>query len=179
VDRDEEPVARVERSAEAEDLTAPAVRFVPAVDCDGIGGTWRGQAYSAPHAGYYEFTLQVAQPAFGDHDLTGSIVARSWEGTPAEVVPPETCDGRYHWTVVEGAAGRVDDDGSFSFGGTSWAVGEHLCGDEVTDYSLDKLTTVVADTDSGHVTRMTGVLTDSVVWTGAGLPIELTRVACD
>lgn len=170
-------VAMVDRAAEP--TTLPAIGFVPARDCKGIGGTWRGQVYSDPHGGYYDFTLKVAQPAAGRPGLSGSIVARSWEGSREDVAPPDGCDGSYHWTVVEDAAGRLGDGGAFTFAGTSWRVGEHLCGERVTDYSFDRLTTTAPGGAVDGLTRMTGIVSDDVVWVNGGLPIDLTRVACE
>ena len=42
----------------AEETTFPSVTFVAARGCEGLAGTWRGQVYSRPHGGYYEFTAQ-------------------------------------------------------------------------------------------------------------------------
>jgi hypothetical protein len=177
LDRVEPAAATVDHVTAAAAL--PAIGFVPAQGCRGIGGTWRGQVYSDPHGGYYDFTLRVAEPSAGQAALAGSIVARSWEGGRDDVAPPDGCDGSYHWTVVEDAAGRIGDDGSFAFAGTSWRVGEHLCGDRVTDYSFDRLAARVPGGAVDGLTRMTGVVSDDVVWVNGGLPIDLTRVACE
>jgi len=159
--------------------SAAGVGFVPAQGCDGVTGTWRGQVFSPPHAGYYEFTLHVAEATPGGGELTGSIVARSWQGEVEDVAPPEVCGAGYHWTVAEEAAGRVREDHTLSFGGTSWKVGEHLCGERVSDYSLDQVSVVLPEGDLSSVSRLSGAVSDSVVWVGDGMPIELTRVACD
>jgi hypothetical protein len=166
-----------EPGAVAENTTAPAVSFVSAKDCSGIGGTWRGQVYSEPHGAYYEFTVQMAQSNAARPELSGSIVARSWAGTADDVSPPETCNGGFHWTVEENAAGELHSDGSVFFGATTWRAGESLCGDPVTDYSLDQLESLQPDGDATHVTKLTGVASDSAVWSD-GVGIELTRIAC-
>ncbi len=176
-DRSEPSAQLVDRVAEATPL--PAIGFVPAQGCKGIRGAWRGQVYSDPHGGYYDFTLRVTQPDPGRPELSGSIVAWSWEGGRDTVAPPDACDGSYHWTVLEDAAGRLGDDGSFAFAGTSWRVSEHLCGERVTDYSFDKLTATVPGGVVDGLTRMTGVVSDDVVWVNGGLAIDLTRVACE
>ncbi len=163
----------------AEETTFPSVTFVAARGCEGLAGTWRGQVYSRPHGGYYEFTAQIAPPREGEAGLSGSIVARSWEGTPADVAPPDACGSGYHWTVEEDAAGQLRNDGSLSFGATSWRVGEHFCGDTVTDYSLDQLEDLRPNGAGDGITKLTGFAMDGVVWTGGGLPIELTRIACE
>jgi hypothetical protein len=159
-----------------EKATAVAVSFVPARECDGVGGTWRGQVYSVPHAGYYEFTAKISRPDPSRPELSGSIIARSWGGIPEDVVPPDSCEDTFHWTVVEEAAGTVAEDGSLSFAGTSWHVGEHFCGEDVTDYSLDHLDVhPAADGDPAH---LTGIASDTAVWVN-GLGIEMTHVACE
>jgi hypothetical protein len=174
--------ARVDEVKAAEPETAvanrPRVSFVAAAGCDdSVAGTWRGQVYSDPHGGYYEFTAKIARPTPGQSGLSGSLVARSWGGAPESVAPPDACDDdSFHWTVLEEAAGEVRDDGSVAFGGTSWSVGEHLCGERVTDYSLDHLALVHADGDDTH---LHGTVSDSAVWVGDGLPIELTHIACE
>lgn len=152
---------------------------VAAEGCEGIGGTWLGQAYSAPHSGFYEFTAHITQPDPASPELEGSLVAHSWAGTSDDVVAPGACDGDFHWTVLEDAAGTFGEDGAVSFGGTAWRVGEHFCGEAVTDYSLDHLDLVPLSGDPSHVTTMAGVLTDGAAWAEAGLGIELTRIACD
>ncbi len=171
----EEVVDRVDDRA-----AAPAVSFVPAQGFDGVGGTWRGQVYSEPHAGYYEFTAHIVRPSLNQPELTGSLVARSWQGTRDDVAPPDVCaEGAFHWTVVENGAGLVHDDGAVSFAGTSWAVGDHFCGERVTDYSFDHLDMVAPGGDMSDVSKLTGRASDAVVWVGAGLPIELTRISCE
>jgi hypothetical protein len=157
---------------------APKVSFVAARDCEGIAGTWRGQVYSEVHGGYYEFTAQIAQPDLERPELTGSMVARSWQGPAEDVAPPETCDTGFHWTVLEDAAGSLREDGSLSFDATTWRVGEHFCGDRVTNYSLDQLEELRPLGDGVHTTTLSGIVKDPVIWTD-GLPIELTRIACE
>lgn len=147
-------------------------------ECQGVVGTWRGQVYSEPHAGYYDFTVRVSQPSADAPELSGTILARSWAGATEDVAPPEACNGGFHWTVVEPAVGHVADDGSLTFEGASWQVGEHFCGEEVTSYSPDKLEVVpIKDEATGRVT-LSGVLTDGAVWSQTGLHIELDRVSC-
>jgi hypothetical protein len=145
--------------------------------CQGAAGTWRGLVYSEPHSGYYDFTLHIAQPSPDAPELSGSILARSWSGSTEDVTPPETCDSGFHWTVHENAAGRVGEDGTLTFEGSDWAVGEHLCGERVENYSLDKFEVFRAD-DDGQGPKLTGVITDSAVWKDAGMHVDLTRVSC-
>ena len=162
----------------AESAAAPTISFVPADGCDGIGGTWRGQASSEPHGAYYDFTFQFAPRGAGRPELTGSMLVRSWEGNAGDINPPEGCGDHYHWTVLEDAVGRVSASGSVRFEGTSWSPGENPCGEPVTNYSLDRIDALPAAGRSGEVTRMSGSLSDHVVWKEGGLPIDFTRTAC-
>ena len=184
-----EPAATLEDRHESAPLTvrdepvtdegaAPRVGFVAARGCEGIAGTWRGQVYSDVHGGYYEFTAQIEQPDLARAELTGTMVARSWQGTAEDVAPPETCDTGFHWTVLEDAAGSLREDGSLSFDATTWRVGEHFCGDRVTNYSLDQLEELRPVGDGVHTTSLAGIVKDPAIWTD-GLPIELTRIACE
>jgi hypothetical protein len=145
--------------------------------CKGVAGTWRGLVYSEPHSGFYDFSLHIAQAAPEAPALSGSILARSWSGSTDDVTPPETCDTGFHWTVNETAEGKVGDDGTVAFGGTGWEVGEHLCGDRVTNYSLDKFE-VFQSEGEGQTAKLSGVITDSAVWKDTGMHVELTRVSC-
>jgi hypothetical protein len=166
-------------AAEKEPGEAPKVSFVAAEGCQGVAGTWRGQVYSEPHNGFYEFTAHITQPTAGNAALEGTITARSWQGGHGDVAPPDTCDSGYHWTVVERAAGSVASDGAVTFQGTDWRRDELLCGGEVTDYSPDELHDLRADGDDASTTKLTGVVSDQVVWKNGGLPIEMTRIACE
>jgi hypothetical protein len=158
----------------------PTVKFFAEEGCAGIAGTWRGQVYSDLHGGYYEFTLNLHDAAVGGGALTGNILARSWSGAPEDVAPPEECGNAFHWTVTEEASGQFGSDGKLTFGGErSWNESEHLCGDPVTDYSFDKFDTDVPGATADGVTRISGRVFDDVVWKAPGLPIELTRVACE
>ena len=174
--------SEVEDVKVAEEQVAPvgAVHFVPAVGCEGVGGTWQSQVYSPEHAGYYEFTLHV-HPAAHGASLAGDIVARSWMGAEADVSPPESCasDDHYHWTVVEPASGEVHPDGTIHFGGTAWSVGEHLCGTRVTDYSPNQFDFAPPAGETQIGSTLTGAISDAVVWVAPGMPAELTRISCD
>ena len=75
--------------------------------------------------------------------------------------------------VVELASGTVGADGTMHFASTSWRVGSHLCGERVTDYSLDRFEVPLAD----GATSAHAVASDDVVWV-AGTPLDLTRVSC-
>jgi hypothetical protein len=147
-------------------------------ECTGVTGTWRGQVYSEPHGAFYDFTLKVTQPSPGEPELSGSILARSWEGTTEDVARPETCDGRFHWTVVEDGAGSVGEDGSIRFEGVNWQVGEHLCGEPVATYSPDKFDAVASKDETTGETTLSGIVTDGAAWSQAGLHVELTRASC-
>jgi hypothetical protein len=145
--------------------------------CAGVTGTWRGLVYSEPHTGYYDFTLHITQPAADARELEGSVLARSWSGAIEDATPPETCNEGFHWTVAENAAGSVEEDGTVMFHGTDWQVGEHLCGDRVTNYSLDKFEVSELGDDAQSRT-LSGVITDSAVWKDVGLHVDFTRVSC-
>ena len=152
-----------------------AVTFVPAVGCDGMTGTWRTQIYSDMHRGYYDFTLHIA----GDSKLQGTILARSWGGAREDVTPPEECGDQFHWTVQQEAAGEVHADGTIHFGATSWQVGEHFCGAPVTNYSLDQFDVALPVGASEVGSKLVGSAWDAVVWVAPGMPVELTRTACE
>jgi len=156
----------------------PTVRFIAAEGCSGVAGTWRGQVFSQEHGGYYEFTAHVAQASYDDSVLSGTIVARSWGGQPSDVAPPDTCGDGFHFTVVEQAEGRVEDDGSMSFAASAWQMGERLCGGDVTDYSPDRLSSLKATDEGSAGVRLTGVVSDGALWAD-GRPIEMTRIACE
>ncbi len=176
----EAPVeARDEANDEYRAPAPPTVSFVAAEGCAGVAGTWRGEVYSDMHGAYYELTAHVAQPSPDDAALTGSIVARSWSGEVTDVAPPDACGDGFHWTVREDARGTLEPDGSFSFLATSWTMGEQICGDAVTGYSPDRLEHLTPASDEGETSKLTGMVRDGSMWSGAGMQLELTRIACD
>ncbi|MGO8994968.1 MAG: hypothetical protein ACLQVI_16755 [Polyangiaceae bacterium] len=146
------------------------VAFVAATGCPGVGGQWRGRVFSNRHGAYYDFTLSVRN---GGSGLTGTVVAETWSGSPADVEPPNSCSGAQHVKVVEAASGSVDAGGNMRFDSQSWQVGSHLCGQRVTNYYPDKFSVPLAD----GATTAHAVVSDDKVWTD-GLPFELTRVSC-
>jgi hypothetical protein len=149
-----------------------AVSFIPAANtCTGVAGQWRGRVYSDWHGAYYDFTLTVEQDGAA---LKGTVVAEFWDGATDEVEPPDACGQvpKQHVKVVEAASGSLAD-GTMRFASTSWRVGSHLCGERVTDYSLDRFVVPLAD----GATSSHAVASDDVVWV-SGLPVDLTRVSC-
>jgi hypothetical protein len=160
-------------------VTSPAsvgspwpVAFVPAAAaCPGVAGQWRGRVYSDWHGAYYDFVLTVAQTG---STLKGKVAAEFWDATAEQVEPPNACaQARQHVKVVESASGSVDADGTMRFASSSWHVASHLCGERVTDYSVDRFEVPLAD----GATTAHAVASDDVVWV-QGTPLELTRVSC-
>jgi hypothetical protein len=151
---------------------ASPVAFLPAAGgCAGVGGTWRGRVYSDPHVAYYDFTLNVRQRG---SSLQGNMVVEFWDAATDEVEPPSVCGEAQHVRVVESATGTVDEDGTMRLRAQGWQVSHHLCGEKVTEYSLDRVEIPLAP----GATKADATISDDDVWAD-GMPIAMTRVGCE
>ncbi len=122
----------------------------PAVSCaDPVVGTWMTQQYDERYGDWYVFTLRVQRVRGSATELTGDIVAHSWDGGPADTAP-RACDGILeHWKVGMTARGSIVGN-EVHFGGTSWQPQQALCRRVPSlagEYNLDQFDGSVVGSD--------------------------------
>ena len=127
------------RPAEAPATVAEQrARLPPPAECvDPIVGTWRGLTWYPHHREWFEFTLEIQRAPGKAGELTGSILAHFWDGTP-EVSEPGACTGPGIRVVVRQPAVGTFDGKQVTFRGTSWKVERVICGQWNGDYAVEQ-----------------------------------------
>ena len=116
-------------------------RLPPAAECAGeiVAGVWRSHKYDPRFRDWYIFTLNVRRVPGSPNELTGSIVAHSWEGGPSDAEPPP-CARQMgsEWVVSMDARGSVISETQIVFGGIGrWRLDRTICRYGPSMYNLD------------------------------------------
>jgi len=112
----------------------------PTVECpDPLGGVWYAKGYFVPEI-WRELKLTIVEDG---GKLTGTILARGWDGGASRSQPTTLADGTFEgFVVTESAIGRTDGQ-RLDFRAT--AIETHEGSSRDQPYALDHLTGVIVD----------------------------------